>query len=109
MSTLELFPIYSQGEIPLELSELSQFWSLQLRASLCSSNDDHVLTGPIPPELGQLQKLEILRLGSNWLTGPNQPEIGHLQNLSGLHLFSNQLTAPRTGPTPEPDTSASRR
>ncbi len=50
------------------------------------------LTGPVPPELGQLEKLESLVLYVNDLTGSIPPELGQLENLKGLHLYSNNLT-----------------
>ena len=49
------------------------------------------LTGPIPPELGQIQKLTSLELGHNQLTGPPS-ELGRLQNLWYLDLRENPLT-----------------
>ena len=52
------------------------------------------LTGPIPPELGQLSQLEWLDLGWNRLTGPIPPELGQLSQLQRLDLFGNQLAGP---------------
>ena len=53
------------------------------------------LTGPIPKELGNLAELEILHLSNNRLTGPIPPELGNLRNLKNqLSLNSNQLTGP---------------
>ena len=50
------------------------------------------LTGPIPPETGNLNNLIYLDLGSNQLTGSIPPEIGNLTNLEWLYLSNNQLT-----------------
>ena len=50
------------------------------------SND---LTGPIPPELGNLTSLEELRLEGNDLTGPIPPGFGNLTSLTGLYLSGN--------------------
>ena len=55
------------------------------------SND---LTGPIPPELGNLTGLEGVDLYSNGLTGPIPPELGNLTSLRGLTLSRNRLTGP---------------
>ena len=46
----------------------------------------------LPPEIGQLQNLQKLRIGKNQLTAL-PPEIGQLQNLQRLYLENNQLTA----------------
>ena len=55
---------------------------------------DNQLTGPIPPELGNLFNLEHLSLHENQLTGPIPPELGNLSNLKGLDIGENQLTGP---------------
>ena len=56
--------------------------------------DDNGLTGPIPPELGDLARLEVLSLSRNALTGPVSAELGALANLEWLDLSSNNLTGP---------------
>ena len=53
---------------------------------------DNDLTGPIPPELGNLANLKLLSLYSNDLTGPIPPGLGNLTNLSKLSLWGNSLT-----------------
>ena len=50
------------------------------------------LTGPIPPEIGNLTNLTTLWLWENQLTGSIPPEIGNLTNLEQLVLHDNQLT-----------------
>ena len=50
------------------------------------------LTGPIPSELSYLTTLEDLALGANQLIGPIPPELGNLTNLEFLFLQDNQLT-----------------
>ncbi|MYC05837.1 MAG: hypothetical protein F4X57_01445 [Chloroflexi bacterium] len=52
------------------------------------------LKGPIPPELSKLSNLWRLILEDNQLTGPIPPELGNLSNLYELRLFRNQLTGP---------------
>ena len=72
------------GEIPVELSQLSQLRSLYL--------DRNQLTGEIPVELSQLSQLRVLSLYSNQLTGEIPVELSQLSQLSQLSLFSNRLT-----------------
>ena len=54
----------------------------------------NALTGPIPPELGNLANLEELGISGNALSGPIPPELGNLANLELLWLDSNALTGP---------------
>ena len=54
--------------------------------------NDNELSGPIPPEIGNLTNLTTLDLHSNQLTGEIPPEIGNLTNLTTLNLTDNQLT-----------------
>ena len=72
------------GEIPVELSQLSQLRWLYL--------PDNQLTGEIPVQLGQLTQLERLYLGDNQLTGPIPSWLVNLTELRELSLWSNQLT-----------------
>ena len=50
------------------------------------------LSGPIPPELGDLSNLRRLTLQENQLSGSIPPELGNLSVLVSLSLNSNQLT-----------------
>ncbi len=52
----------------------------------------HGLSGPIPPELGDLGNLEYLNLGENDLTGSIPPQLGDLSNLDTLAVYANSLT-----------------
>ena len=52
------------------------------------------LSGPIPPEIAQLDMLERIRFEFNGLTGAIPPELGTLPNLRSLLLTSNRLTGP---------------
>ena len=54
----------------------------------------HGLSGPIPPELGNLSGLTELSLEANELEGPIPPELGSLANLRSLYLDYNDLTGP---------------
>ncbi len=53
---------------------------------------DNGLTGPVPPEIGQLTALIYLDLGSNELSGSLPPELGDLTNLQTLSLNHNKLS-----------------
>ena len=53
---------------------------------------ENQLTGPTPPELGQLSQLVKLILHNNQLTGSIPPELSQLNQLEYLTLFNNQLT-----------------
>ena len=44
------------------------------------------LSGEIPPEIGTLTDLVVIKLKYNELTGPIPPEIGNLTNLSLIHI-----------------------
>ena len=50
------------------------------------------LTGAIPPELGNLTKLEYLSLTRSQLTGAIPPELGNLARLNYLDLWENDLS-----------------
>lgn len=52
------------------------------------------LSGPLPPELGNLDNLTGLWLGDNQLTGPLPPEIGKLSLLERLSLIRNEVSGP---------------
>ncbi|WP_420448358.1 leucine-rich repeat domain-containing protein [Candidatus Palauibacter sp.] len=54
----------------------------------------HGLSGPIPPELGDLANLRELHLWINQLSGPIPPELGNLANLRSLNLGINRLSGP---------------
>lgn len=48
--------------------------------------------GTIPPELGTLDQLVVLRMSRNYLHGSIPPELGKLANLAELGLGNNRLT-----------------
>ena len=55
-------------------------------------DNEHGLTGPIPPELGYIGQLQHLDLAYNSLTGPIPLELGTLVKLTYMNLFQNELT-----------------
>ena len=52
---------------------------------------DNDMFGLIPPELGELAKLTVLKLGQNDLRGSIPPELGNLAGLATLSLEDNAL------------------
>ena len=55
---------------------------------------DNQLEGSIPPELGNLVRLEFLDLDRNGLSGAIPPELGNLAQLEFVTLQANQLSGP---------------
>ena len=54
--------------------------------------DENQLTGLIPPELGRLPFLRLFRFDNNQLSGEIPKELGNLSNLRHLYLWRNRLT-----------------
>jgi len=54
--------------------------------------DTNQLSGPIPPQISNLTALTTLRLSKNELSGPIPPQIGNLTVLQVLWLYDNQLS-----------------
>ena len=50
------------------------------------------LSGPIPPELGNLERLQSLQLSANPLTGEIPPEPGNLVTVNSVFIGDTQLT-----------------
>ncbi|MDH3649181.1 MAG: T9SS type A sorting domain-containing protein [Saprospiraceae bacterium] len=50
------------------------------------------LSGSIPPELGQMDKLSIIDLRENNLTGPIPAELGNMTSLRSITLFRNNIS-----------------
>lgn len=55
------------------------------------------LTGPIPPQIGQLDELRILNLNYNRLSGNLPEQIGYLDKLEQLQLVNTGLIGPLPG------------
>ena len=64
----------------------SHITSLQLQA--------RNLTGPIPPEIGNLSALSSIYMHDNALSGPIPATIGNLSQLGYIDLYDNQLSGP---------------
>ena len=69
------------GSIPAQLSRLTGLEHLHFRG----------VTGPIPPELGNLSKLKVLDLEGNFVSSEIPPELGRLGNLERLFLQATHL------------------
>ena len=54
--------------------------------------NSRVITGSIPPEIGNLTNLTSLYLYDNQLTGSIPSEVGNLTKPTGLDLSGNELT-----------------
>ncbi|XP_058203876.1 MDIS1-interacting receptor like kinase 2-like [Rhododendron vialii] len=52
------------------------------------------LSGPLPPEIGNLEDLTILALDGSRFSGPIPQSLGNLSKLTFLHLNRNRLTGP---------------
>ena len=104
-------PFFS--DMPSELGQLGHLEHLTLRGRFESNSEEsgtspkydlltgnqiyyHTpgpgLTGPIPPELGLLTRLQSLGLSDNGLSGPIPPELGRLRRLQTLKLNNNYLS-----------------
>ena len=53
---------------------------------------DNRIAGHIPPELGNLSRLEYLNIGGNQLTGQIPPEFANLANLIELYMGGNRFS-----------------
>lgn len=84
VTSIELADNNMVGQLPAELADLSNLYSLALMGNQ--------LSGPIPAWLGNLGNLHGLYLYYNQLSGSIPPELGNLTNLVSLYLSGNQLT-----------------
>eukprot|EP01018_Ginkgo_biloba_P022109 Gb_05935 [translate_table: standard] len=75
------------GSIPPEIFNSR----MKLARLLCDGN---AFDGEIPPTLGLLETMEVLRLDGNNLIGPVPSNIGKLKSISELHLANNKLNGP---------------
>lgn len=72
---------FQNSKLPASVGNLSNLKVFQI-------NNVKGLTGPIPPEIGNLLQLTHLRLRADF-TGGIPPEIGNLANLERLGIFDN--------------------
>ncbi len=50
------------------------------------------LSGSIPPQIGQMAQLSVIYIANNQLSGPIPAEMGNLANLKSLVIWGNQLS-----------------
>lgn len=84
LETLALAGNRLSGGIPTELGEMERLKTLSLARNR--------LTGEIPSELGNLSSLETLALDRNQFTGAIPAELGNLSNLKNLYIYNNRLS-----------------
>ncbi|XP_052176472.1 leucine-rich repeat receptor-like tyrosine-protein kinase PXC3 [Diospyros lotus] len=74
-----------RGEIPREIGNCVKLLELQMGSNY--------LTGSIPPEIGHIRNLQIaLNVSFNHLHGPLPAELGRLDKLVSLDVSNNQLS-----------------
>lgn len=83
VTAVEIFNNNMYGQLPPQISDLSQLNRLDLHSNK--------LSGPIPPEICDLSKLSYLFLGGNLFSGTIPAGIGKLSNLEYLNLISTLL------------------
>ncbi len=81
---LDLSHNYLEGEIPLEIGNLTEIVEIDLNSNYVS--------GPIPQEIGLLKKLRKIYFQACRLSGSIPKEIGNLENLTILFLHHNFFT-----------------
>ncbi|GKV30622.1 hypothetical protein SLEP1_g39416 [Rubroshorea leprosula] len=82
--TIDLSSNKLTGEIPIQLSRLSEMHQLNLSRNY--------LTGRVPPDMGQMRQLESLDLSHNKLSGRLPPSMSQLYFLSKLDLSYNNFS-----------------
>ncbi|KFK35534.1 hypothetical protein AALP_AA4G003100 [Arabis alpina] len=84
ITTLKVYAIDVVGPIPPELWTLTFLTNLNLA--------QNVLSGSLPPAIGNLTRMQYMTFGINALSGPVPKEIGLLTDLRSLSLSSNNFS-----------------
>ncbi|OFY25787.1 MAG: hypothetical protein A2275_17185 [Bacteroidetes bacterium RIFOXYA12_FULL_35_11] len=78
------------GTLPSSIENLTDLRTLVLISNTSSYYENHI--GPLPPEIGNLQNLDTLRIEYCYVPGEIPQTIGNLTNLKVLNLSNNNLT-----------------
>ncbi|XP_072973889.1 probable inactive receptor kinase At5g10020 [Typha angustifolia] len=102
LTSLNLSGNSFNGTIPLQSSHLTESLVLPSYTHLESLDmSSNSLSGPLPPEIGSMQRLKLLNLGTNDLSGEIPSEISKLGGLEFLDLSNNHFTG-RIPDMPQP-------
>ncbi|CAL9173993.1 unnamed protein product [Musa hybrid cultivar] len=103
LTSLNLSGNQFSGGIPLQSSHLTESLVLPSYSHLeILDLSDNSLSGPLPPEIGNVQRLKLLILRNNTLSGELPSELGRLVSLEILDLSNNHFEGhipdmPQTG------------
>eukprot|EP00271_Cylindrocystis_brebissonii_P020360 TRINITY_DN6704_c0_g2_i2.p1 TRINITY_DN6704_c0_g2~~TRINITY_DN6704_c0_g2_i2.p1 ORF type:complete len:1285 (+),score=190.67 TRINITY_DN6704_c0_g2_i2:164-4018(+) len=92
VTAVNLTGITFSGPFSPVLGSLDQLRTLVVNGSSYEAWSGSGLTGPIPPEIGNLTYLKVLDLTDNFLVGSLPFELGNLVNLVVLNLGLNNFT-----------------
>ncbi|KAH0895282.1 hypothetical protein HID58_057711 [Brassica napus] len=84
ITALKVYAIEVVGPIP------PQLWTLHYLTNL--NLGQNVLTGSLPPAIGNLTRMQYMTFGINALSGPVPKEIGLLKDLRSLSISSNNFS-----------------
>uniref|UniRef100_A0A1J3IVK9 non-specific serine/threonine protein kinase n=2 Tax=Noccaea caerulescens TaxID=107243 RepID=A0A1J3IVK9_NOCCA len=84
ITVLKVYALEVEGPIP------PQLWTLQYLTNLNLAQN--VLTGSLPPAIGNLTRMQYMTFGINALSGPVPKEIGLLADLRSLGISSNNFS-----------------
>ncbi|KAG5387673.1 hypothetical protein IGI04_029214 [Brassica rapa subsp. trilocularis] len=84
ITALKVYAIEVVGPIP------PQLWTLHYLTNL--NLGQNVLTGSLPPAIGNLTRMQYMTFGINALSGPVPKEIGLLKDLRSLGISSNNFS-----------------
>lgn len=87
VSKLIMYNNNLNGYIPYDIGNLNNLTDLAL-------GYEPLLYGVIPPEIGQMIKLEVLFIGNCAISGTIPNEIGNCTNILSIEIFENSLTGP---------------